>query len=81
MYIQLTGPAGSDGGYAWQEVVRVYQTGFAPNGNVGLNDPDGTNFAPAYESQTNDTTLTADGTTYLAYRSKTSGEWLFDGKN
>ena len=81
MYIQLTGPAADDGGYPWQEVIRVFEGGFVPNGNVGMNVVGQPRYAPAYESQTGDTTLTADGTTYFAQTSKTSGQWLFDGKN
>lgn len=81
MYIQLTGPAAPDGGYPWMEVVRVFEQGFIPTGNAAGNDPANPPYAPAYESQTGDTTLTADGTTYFAQTSKTSGQWLFDGKN
>lgn len=81
MYIQLTGVAGDGGAYPWMQVLRIFEGGFSPNGNTGSNDADQPNFAPAYESQTGDTTLTADGTTYLAQQDRTSGAWLFDGKN
>jgi len=81
LYIQLTGPAAGDGGYPWAEFVRVYQQGYVATGRTGGNDPGADGYDPAYESQTGDTTLTADGTTYLANYSVTSGNWLFDGKN
>lgn len=81
MYIQLTDIAGADGSYPWMEVIRVFEQGFIPNGNVGSNVAGAPQYSPAYESQTGDTTLKVDGTTYLAELDITSGVWLFDGKN
>ena len=81
IFIQLTGDAGPDGSYPWQQVIRVLEQGFTASTIVGSNDPNQPNYSPAFESQTGDTTLTADGTTYEAFFDRTSGFWLFDGKN
>lgn len=79
LYIRLTSvyQTSSPYGYDWEEVQfgpgrAVETTGQA--GTVAGGDP-------AYETQTGDTSLTADGTIYLARRSPASGEILFDGKN
>lgn len=82
--IELTGTppifariTGGGGAYAWEEVTigpgRVLAT-TGITGSVAQGNP-------AYERQTGDATLTADGTVYELRRSPNSGEWLFDGKN
>ena len=74
-FIQLTGAYSS--GYPWKEVHigagRVVTDAFA-TGDAALG-------RPAFELQTGDTTLTADGTVYEARISPASNEVLFDGKN
>jgi hypothetical protein len=75
MFARLTGVYAA--GYPWEEVSisagRVIATtgltGNAATGNA------------AFEIQTGDVTLTADGTIYEFRRSPCSGEWVFDGKN
>jgi len=81
MYFQITGEAAEDGGYPWIEVIKLKDGGFIPSGVKGTNETGADYFDPTYESQTGDTTLTADATTYFAQRDETSGQWLFDGKN
>jgi hypothetical protein len=74
-YIQLTGAYSS--GYPWKEVMIGPTRGVADAGVTG----DSAHGDPAYELQSGDTTLTADGTVYQAWRSPASNEVLFDGKN
>lgn len=65
------------GGYAWEEVLigpgRTISTSGITGGPLLGN--------PAYERQTGDVTLTADGTVYEFRRSPSSAQWVFDGKN
>lgn len=83
MLFQITGTPNGSGGYAWAEVIRVYQSGFQPTGLVGGNDSTQSNFDPAYPSGLVDPNnpLPADGTIYQARRAPTSGEWIFDPSN
>lgn len=74
-FIQLTGVYAS--GYPWKQVHigagRVITDAFA-TGSTATG-------RPAFEIQTGDTTLTADGTVYEARVSPASNQVVFDGKN
>jgi hypothetical protein len=75
VFIRLTGAYSS--GYPWEEVLIGPGRTLVTSGVAG--DP--ASGDPAFERQSGDTTLTADGTVYEARRSPACGELSFDGKN
>ncbi|HXS24474.1 MAG TPA: hypothetical protein VN719_09605 [Gemmatimonadales bacterium] len=74
IFIVLTGTYAT--GYPWKEVLHIPPNTWIDSGFTGS-----TTIDPAFERQTNDTTLTVDGTRYEARRCPTSGVLVFDGKN
>lgn len=75
IFARITAPYSA--GYAWEEVTIGKGRTIATSGITG--GPASGN--PAFERQTGDITLTADGTVYEFRRSPNSAEWIFDGKN